>query len=139
MKVKVQNVIKRNGEEVSFKVIEKIKCDFEIVEMDNLEGFAIKNRQQNEVITIYDEELIQDAIAKNFNKKYRELLYLVMDVNESDDATETDTELVLMKIDDLRKKILNMKFLSKEQLNKYLKMLLLLNEKLRVPEIGRGR
>lgn len=121
------------------KVIEKIKCDFEIVEMDNLEGFAIKNRKQNEVITIYDEELIQDAIAKNFNKKYRELLYLVMDVNESDDATETDTELVLMKIDDLRKKILNMKFLSKEQLNKYLKMLLLLNEKIRVPEIGRGR
>ena len=120
--------------------IEKLKCDFEIVEIENLEGFLISNKNKDEKITIYDEELKREVFAKNFNKKYRELLYLVMDINASDDATSTDASLALMKIDDLREKLVKKyAFLTKNELNRYLKMLMLLNEKLNIPERNRGR
>lgn len=122
-------------------MLEKVKNDLEIVDLEVSEGFKITKKKEKEIITIYDEEVIKNAIDINFNKKYRELLYLVMDVNESEDSTESDTELVLFKIDNMRKMILEkyLKYLPNITLDKYLKMLDLLASKVYVKERGRGR
>jgi len=64
-----------------------------------------------------------------------------MNITEDDDSSESDTELALLKIENLKNLIISKysKYLSKNLLNKYLKMLILLEEKLYVPKKGRGR
>lgn len=120
----------------SFK---KNKSDFVVVENDNDKKVSFKISEE-ETITIYDEQLIAKMIDTKFNKTYRNLLYLICQINESDDSTDTDTYLVLDKIEDLKNKLLNKyyKYLNKDVLSKYLKMLILLEEKLSLSK-GRGR
>ena len=119
--------------------IEKINCDFKIIKMDKRETLDIVNAKNNEKIIIYDDELKNVLFEKKFNKNYRELLYLILELNDSEDTTESDTELVFIKIEELRNKILNMKFLNKKEKEKYIKMLMLLAEKLNIPKRNRGR
>ena len=118
--------------------LEEVSCNFEIVEMPNLEGITLN--KNNAKITIYDKEIIEKVIDENFNKKYRTLLYLIMSLNDSEDTTETDTELAFLKIDDLKNHLLKYyKFISKDLLNKYLSMLMILGEKIPYVEKNRGR
>ena len=119
--------------------LSKLKCDLEIVELKEEKLFTINNK--NEKITLYNKEMLEKIIDKNFNKKYRELLYLIMTITEDDESTESDAELALLKIDELRKYLINHygKNISRNLLNKYLKMLMLLEQKLNVPRKRRGR
>lgn len=119
--------------------LSKLKCDLEIVELKEEKLFTINNK--NEKITLYNKEMLEKIIDKNFNKKYRELLYLIMTITEDDESTESDAELALLKIDELRKYLINHygKNISRILLNKYLKMLMLLEQKLNVPRKRRGR
>ena len=121
--------------------IEEVKCHFEIVSLDSEEGFVLHKRKDNLKITIYDKEQAAKIIDHNFNKKYRELLYIIMELNNSEDTTDSDTTLALMKIDDLRTILLNKyyMFLSKGMIEKYMNMLLLLEEKVPIIEKNRGR
>ena len=120
--------------------IEEVKCDFEIVEMDDLEGFTLNKKEQGVKITMYNKDLIERIIDNNFNKKYRSLLYLVMEL-DSDDTTESDTELARLKIDDLRRMLITkyFKYISRDLLEKYLNMLILLEEKIPIVSKNRGR
>jgi len=120
--------------------LKKVKCEFNVLDKEEGKKFTF-NIGPNEKITIYDEELIEKIIENKFNKKYRKLLYIAMDISESDDSTESDVDIALIKIEDLKNKLLSKyyKFISKELLNKYLKMLMLLEEKLNIPKRGRGR
>lgn len=120
----------------SFK---KINAEFEIVEFDDKKTFTVK--KEEEKITFYDEKLIEDIIIKKFNDKYKRLLYVIMDITSSEDSTDTDADLVRSQIDELRNLLLNKysKYLSKELINKYIKMLLILDSKLVIPERHRGR
>jgi len=119
--------------------LKKVSSEFEIVEFNVKKSFSIKNKEEK--ITIYDENLILELIDKKFNKEYKKLLYIIMDINNSDDATESDGLLVRDKIDELKNIILSKysKHISKEMLNRYLKMILILEEKLVIPERSRGR
>lgn len=120
----------------SFK---KTSQEFEVLEIENKKTFIIKKDEQK--ITFYDERLIEELINNKFNQKYKKLLYIIMDIITSDDATETDAEIIREQIDELRNKVLNKygRYISKELLNKYLKMLHILDSKLVVPERHRGR
>ena len=68
-------------------------------------------------------------------------MYIIVDINNSEDATESDGELVRNQIEELRCAIINKyaKFLNKDLINRYLKMLLILESKLIIPEKSRGR
>lgn len=110
--------------------IKKVKNEFEILELEDKELFSIKNKE--EIIKVYDQELLEKIIDNTFNKKYRKLLYLIMSVNEDEDSTDTDAELALLKIEDLKKYIMlhYSELISKRLLNKYLKMLMILENKI---------
>ena len=119
--------------------LKKVSSEFEIIEFDDKKSFSIKNKEEK--ITIYDEALATELIDKKFNTEYKKLLYIIMDINNSDDSTESDGLLVRDKIDELKNVILNKysKYIGKELLNKYIKMIMILEEKLVIPEKSRGR
>ena len=79
-------------------MIEKINKDYDIVELNLKNEFTIV--KGNSCLKIYDKKIILKLIDKNFNKKYQELLYLVMEIEE--DSTDTDNYLALLKIDELK-------------------------------------
>lgn len=118
------------------KNIKKINKDFIIVNKEEKKAFTIKN------IKVYDEDLIAKIIDNRFNEKYKKLLYIVLNITESDDDTESDTEIVLIKIENLKKLLLTKyyKFIDVRYLKKYLKMLMLLEEKLSMHKVkGKSR
>ena len=92
-------------------MLEKINTEFEVLELDLTSSFTVTKDSHN-TIHIYDKSIAENMIDKNFNKKYQELVYLVMDVVDSD-STETDSELVLLKINDLKDKISEIYFFEK--------------------------
>ncbi len=116
-----------------------VNYDFKIVELNLPKGFSFNKK--NHKITLYDKELIASVIDKNFNRKYRDLLMLVIDVNTSDDSTESDGNLALMKINELKELLINKYyyFLPKNILQKYIKMLVLLEQKLIIPKKNKRR
>ena len=100
---------------------------------------GLKISSKNTKITIFDKKTKEKIIEERFNQKYRELLELVLSVNE--DSSEDDALYVRDRINELRNYLLNKyaKYVSKNILNKYLKMLLLLEQKLIIPKKQRGR
>lgn len=120
----------------SFK---KINSVFEVVEHEDKLIYTIQ--KQEEKITIYDKRLMTQFIEKKFNDEYKKILYIIMDLNSSDDSTETDEFLVRNKIDELKANILNKysKYIDKNLLNKFLKMIIILESKINIKERGRGR
>lgn len=119
--------------------IKKVYKEFEIVENDEKSLFTLNTKGNK--IKIYDEDILENVIDNRFNKKYRELLYLVMSINEDEDSTESDEELALIKIEDFKTSIIEkyFKYISKGKLNKYMQMLIMLEEKINRRERGKGR
>ena len=119
--------------------LKKLNSEFIVVEKEDNVRFTISKNEEK--ISIYDEELVENIIDNNFNQKYRKLLYLVMDITENEDSTESDAELALIKVEELKNLLLTKyyKYISRELLNKYLRMIMLLEEKLTIPRRGRGR
>ena len=119
--------------------LKKVNSTFKIVEKESNQKFVLEKK--NIKINIYDEELVEEIIDKDFNKKYRQLLYIIMEISENEDSTDSDESLCLIKIEELKNIILSKyyKYIGKDLLNKYLKMILLLEEKLRIPKKQRGR
>lgn len=120
--------------------LKKLNSEFTVVEKENNVKFTI-SKSEEEKLFVYDEELVENIIDSNFNQKYRKLLYMVMDIEENEDSTDSDCELALIKIEELKNLLLSKyyKYISRELLNKYLKMMMLLEEKLTIPRRGRGR
>ena len=114
--------------------LKKVNNDFEILELNEKEIYTINKK--SEKISIYDNDLFEKVIDNNFNKKYKELLYLCMSINEDEESTDTDTELALLKIEDLKNYIISRysKSISNHLLNKYLKMIMILEGKLNMPK-----
>ena len=114
--------------------LKKVNNDFEIVELNEKEIYTIN--KNSEKISIYDNDLLEKILDNNFNKKYKELLYLCMSIIEDEESTDTDTELALLKIEDLKNYIINhySKYINNYLLNKYLKMIMILEGKLNLPK-----
>lgn len=119
--------------------LQKVSTEFEIIEFEDKKTFTIT--KEKEKIVFYDEKLIEEVIEKKFNEKYKRLLYIITDISSSEDATETDAELVRNQILELRNLLINKygRYIQKELLNKYLKMLMILDSKLVIPKKRRGR
>ena len=110
------------------KMINEVKSDFEILEMDDIEGLTITKKANNEKITIYDPILISEVFEKNFEKKYKKLLYMVMMLNESEDASSDDAESIVLQIEDFRNYLIRKYYniLGSHKLSQYINMLLML-------------
>ncbi len=110
--------------------LEKINKEFLIVEKENEEAFIITKGEEK--LILHDKLIIPKVIDKKFNEKYRRLLYIIIDINESDSDNESDIYLVKENIEELRELILKKyaKYIKKDVLNKYLKMLLILEGKI---------
>ncbi len=108
--------------------INEVKSDFEILEMDEIEGLTITKKANNEKITIYDPILISEVFEKNFEKKYKKLLYMVMMFNESEDASSDDAQSIILQIEDFRNYLINKYYniLGSHKLSQYINMLLML-------------
>lgn len=119
--------------------LKKVSTNFEIVEFNDKKAFGII--KDNKKISIYDKELTEELIDKKFMNEYKKILYIIMDINESEDANETDVFLVRDRLEELKNLLVSKysKYIKKELLNKYLKMLLILEGKLVIPERSRGR
>lgn len=119
--------------------LKKNNNNFEIIENNEKEVLTIENNKNK--ISIYDKKLTEEIISNKFNEKYRRLLYIITDINSSEDTTDTDECLVREQIDELKNNFLlkYKKHISKELLNKYLKMLLILETKIVVKEKGKSR
>lgn len=119
--------------------LKKINIDFEVIEFEDKKTFTIEKDEKK--VKIYDEKLIEEVISNKFSERYKRLLYIIMDINNSDDSSDTDVEIIRCQIDELRNSLINKykNYLSNELLNKYLKMLLILESKIALPEKSRGR
>ena len=119
--------------------IKKVSKDFKILEYEEKALFSLSSKGNK--IKVFDQDILEDIMNSRFNKKYRELLYLVMCLNEDEDATDSDCELALIKIDSFRDDLINRyyKYLGKERVSRYLQMLILLEEKLNSRRKGKGR
>ena len=119
--------------------INKVNCDFEVEE--KLEKPIVTINKKDSKISFYSQNELDLYIENDFNKKYRKLLYLIMSVTEDEESTDSDIELLYLKIDKLKELLVlkYFKYINQLTLNKYLKMLMLLEEKLNVPRKQRGR
>lgn len=115
-------------------MIKKVSKTFKIVKKDEKEIYNYKNK-----IIFYDEESLKDFIDKKFLKEYKNILLIIMSLNEDDN--DTDTYLVLDKINELKNTLYNEygKFLTKEQIKRYLNMINILEMKIPVKTKGKGR
>ena len=84
--------------------IKKVKSEFEVVEKEE-KKFTL-NMNESEKIIIYNDDLLEKVIDNKFNKKYRKLLYLVMEVAENGDS-EDEINIALLKIEELKNILLN--------------------------------
>lgn len=116
-----------------------VNSEFQIVKLSEKNSFVIE--KENGTLTLYDSKLIEDLISSNFNKKYRQFLYIINDIVNNGDDSGTDTDILVLEIEKLKNKLLNkyFKYLSHANLQKYLKMLVLLEEKLAITKRGKGR
>ena len=120
--------------------INEVKSDFEIIEMDELEGLTITKKANNEKVTIYDPILISEIVDKNFEKKYKKLLYMVMMFNELDDSSSDDAEGIILQIEAFRNYLINKyyKLIGNGKLNQYIEMLLMLESQVNL-NMHKGR
>ncbi len=119
--------------------VKNTNAELKVIEIEEEDGLKLPNKAGS--VTIYDAELKIKIIAERFDKRYRNLVYLVMDLNNNDEASEDDALLIRDKLEELRNILLNnySKHLTRSILNKYLKMILLLEEKIVIPKRNRGR
>ena len=114
--------------------ITKVKSDFEILELDTKEGLTITKKDQNEKVEIYDPIIIQEIIDKNFEKKYKKILYKIMLFNEQENNSSDDAEAIVLEIDNFRKYLINKYYyiLGGHKLNQYINMLLMLESQINI-------
>lgn len=115
------------------RVLKHDKNEFKIIEIENLDGFLINSKKNNYEIKIIDEELIKKIINDNFINNYKRIL------NNIDDDNPEGNEHILKEIESYVIYIKNKfsKYLTAKELSKYLKMLDMVYQsiKIKVSEI----
>lgn len=115
------------------RVLKYDKNEFKIIEIENIDGFLLNSKKNNYEIKIIDEELIKKIINDNFIKNYKRIL------NNIDDDNPEGNEHILKEIESYVIYIKNKfsKYLTAKELSKYLKMLDMIYQsiKIKVSEI----
>ena len=119
--------------------IKEVKSDFEILEMEDREGLIVTKKANNEKITIYEPLLIEEILDKNFEKKYKKILYAFMMYNESDGSSD-DAEGIYLEIENFRNYLINKyyKLIGPSKLSKYIDVLLMLESQINMTH-SKGR
>ena len=105
------------------KILRHDKNEFIINEFNEQEGFKIINKNKEYELNVIDKSITNIIIEKKFNKEYKRMLEKVFDETDNDDNGDlfrTINEYIIY----FQSKY--SKYLSKKDLNKYLKMLNLL-------------
>ena len=118
-------------------MIKEINCEFDVLNYD--EESKISINKKNIKMDFFDDELVLNVIDKKFNKKYLNIINML----DEDDDSESEKEIILEKIDDLKRLIIDKyyNYLDKKTLTKYLKMIVLLENKISLTtrKSSRGR
>ncbi len=122
-------------------LIKKNKKTNEIIYMEyDLHGYKFSPKSKKEAyldvkeVTVINPELIDSILSIKFNKIFNKLFNKVVDVLNDDDASESDTMMVLGEVELLRGILLNkyQNFLKFEKEELFLKKLRLLENELKV-------
>ena len=122
-------------------LIKKNKKTNEIKYMEyDLHGYKFSPKSKKEAyldvkeVTVINPELIDSILSIKFNKIFNKLFNKVVDVLNDDDASESDTMMVLGEVELLRGILLNkyQNFLKFEKEELFLKKLRLLENELKV-------
>lgn len=122
-------------------LIKKNKKTNEIIYMEyDLHGYKFSPKSKKEAyldvkeVTVINPEFIDSILSIKFNKIFNKLFNKVVDVLNDDDASESDTMMVLGEVELLRGILLNkyQNFLKFEKEELFLKKLRLLENELKV-------
>lgn len=107
--------------------MKRVNKNLEIVDIDDEKLISFKTHDVK--INIYDKKIAEKFIDDKFNDKYKELMLLVLSI---EDDSDDNIDSIRDRIEELKEYITLRygKVLSKAKLNKYLKMLILLEEKI---------
>lgn len=106
------------------RVLKYDKNEFSIIELEIEEGIKIPDKNKEYEIEIIDEKLKKSVVEKKFNKDYKKLIAKILEEDDNDDGEKVrviDNYILYFE----RK---YGKYLTKRDLNRYLKMLNMLKE-----------
>ena len=114
-------------------MIKKTNKEFKVLEKNQKSVFTINN-SNGDKITVYSKDMVENLYKNRFQEQYKRLVMMVASIDE--DASDSDTEMALIRLSDYKETLLNRyaKYISEKELNKYIKKILLLEERLNLPK-----
>ena len=125
-------------------LINKSHQDESVVSIRELEGYQFKPRSTKDSyikvnqVTIVDRVMIDKILTMKFNKSFKKVVALAMQVINDEDSDEVNVAIVLGEVELVREILLNryQKFLSYEKEQLFLKKLRLIENELRMKMVA---
>ena len=123
-------------------ILSKNNEKLSLYSIPHLEGCEFKPKKNKTIISVnkvlvVDKSLTDNILSIKFNDKFKALLKYAMYVINNEDATSTDTAIVLDEVAMLKGILLNryQKFLNQEKEELFLKKLRVLENELRLKQV----
>ena len=125
-------------------LINKSHQDESVVSIRELEGYQFKPRSTKDSyikvnkVTIVDRVMIDKILTMKFNKSFKKVVALALQVINDEDSDEGNVTIVLGEVELVREILLNryQKFLSYEKEQLFLKKLRLIENELRMKQVA---
>jgi hypothetical protein len=125
-------------------LINKSHQDESVVSIRELEGYQFKPRSTKDSyikvnqVTIVDRVMIDKILTMKFNKSFKKVVALALQVINDEDSDEGNVAIVLGEVELVREILLNryQKFLSYEKEQLFLKKLRLIENELRMKQVA---
>ena len=125
-------------------LINKSHQDESVVSIRELEGYQFKPRSTKDIYikvnqdTIVDRVMIDKILTMKFNKSFKKVVALALQVINDEDSDEGNVAIVLGEVELVREILLNryQKFLSYEKEQLFLKKLRLIENELRMKMVA---
>ena len=125
-------------------LINKKHKDESVVSFRELDGYQFKPRVSKgnyikvDRVTIVDRVMIDKILTMKFNKSFKKVVAMAMQVINDDDADDGNATIVLGEVELVREILLNryQKFLSYEKEQLFLKKLRLIENELRMKQVA---
>ncbi len=124
-------------------LINKGHHDDSVVSIHELDGYKFKPKPGNgnyirvNEVTIVDRVMIDKILSMKFDKSFKQLVTMAMNVINDDDADDDSVEIVLNEAELVRQVLLNryQKFLNYDKEQLFLKKLRLIENELRLKQV----
>ena len=125
-------------------LINKSHQDESVVSIRELDGYQFKPRSTKDSyikvnkVTIVDRVMIDKILTMKFNKSFKKVVALALQVINDEDSDEGNVTIVLGEVELVREILLNryQKFLSYEKEQLFLKKLRLIENELRMKQVA---